>query len=124
MPNSSSAPTIDFDIVPATLTPVTEENRSRILSVTFSTATLPGLIQAYARACDAIPYFCPRPDKSKEALENPASREDTLFFLQRGATALGCLELLREGHLDNIDTYLSGLMLVLYKCAENGGKHE
>ena len=121
---TAEVPTIDFDIVPATLIPVTEQNRSRIRSVTFSTATFPGLIQAYATVCDEIPYFCPRPDKLKEASENPASRDGTIFFLQRGATVLNCLDLLKSGNLDRLDVYLTGLMHALYKCAENGGKHE
>ncbi|MDL2217003.1 hypothetical protein LJB81_04665 [Desulfovibrio sp. OttesenSCG-928-M14] len=87
----------------------------------FSTATLPGLLQAYAVAEQVLPYLCPRPNMVLDALEDPARRDRAIFLLQCGSKALKCIECLEEGDQDALDylrTLLYGLTRTLYKEAE------
>ena len=47
---------------PAIFTPVTREKLARVKTVAISTATLPGLIQRYCEAEDALSSFYPQPE--------------------------------------------------------------
>ncbi len=101
-------------------TPVRRQGNHKRM-ITFSTATLPGLIQAYARAGEVLPFFNPHPDKLRAALEDATTRESTIFMLQRGATALNALDCLAEGTPESLaymQTLLHGLIGDLYRKAE------
>ena len=123
--NSAEAHTpTSFTVEPATLTPVTRENRSRIRTITFSTATLPGLLQAYASAEDSLTYFIAKPDRLRAALDNEARRDNAIFMLEQGAKALNALDCLNAGEEDNLEyarTIIAGMAYELYRQAEKGG---
>ncbi len=87
--------------------------------VRFSTATIPGLVQTYALAAEALPFFAARPERLLHALEDPARHDAALFLLQSGTSALDCLECLEAGDLTLLRTYLTGLAYSLFKKAEN-----
>ena len=115
---------MSFTAEPATLTPVTRENRSRIRTLTFSTATLPGLLQAYASAEDALACFVAKPDRLRAALDNEVWRDNTIFMLQQGAKALNALECLKAGEEDDLKyarTLMAGMVYELFHQAEKGG---
>jgi hypothetical protein len=86
--------------------------------VRISTATLPGLIQAYALAGEALPYFCPKPERLRKALEDAERKDRSIFMLQKGALALNCLGCLEDGEMELLKTYLTRLAIDLFKRAE------
>jgi hypothetical protein len=87
--------------------------------IMISTATLPGLIQAYALAGEYLPYFCPQPEKLLKALEDSEKKDRAIFMLQKGSQALNCLECLEAEDLELLKTYLTGLARDLFRQAEN-----
>lgn len=90
-------------------------------SIRISTATLPGLIQAYALAQDHILY-CPVPDRLQAALEDPATKEEAVFNLQQGALALNILACIQDEDYALAKSYLATLAHDAYKRAENLGR--
>ena len=101
--------------------PVTEKDFSRIKTITFSTATLAGLLQAYAQAEMVIPLFIPRPERIVAALDDASRYDNTVFLLQQGATALSILECLEGGDKDALEyarTLATGMAYSLYIRAE------
>ncbi|MDY0258675.1 MAG: hypothetical protein RBR41_03285 [Desulfovibrio sp.] len=86
--------------------------------LTFSTATLPGLIQAYAESGQILFAFQPRPESLKAALENSDTHDQALEFLGLGAKALSALEALEDGDTDHVKMQLDNLVRKLFTLAE------
>lgn len=107
-------------IAPAPVT-LENEDRSRRPFVRISTATLPGLIQAYALATERLPQFGAQPEKLKTALESSETKDLAIFMLQRGSQLLTCLEALEAGDLDDLRRILMQLITSVYRSAEKGG---
>ena len=91
-------------------------------SLTFSTATLPGLVQAYMQAELALSHFQPKPEDLSRALDNPATKETCISCLQRGATALNALEALSAGDVEYTATLLENLISGAYSEAAALGR--
>lgn len=89
--------------------------------VSFSMATLPGLIQAYAEAERVLPGFYAQPEKLKAALSNPTTEKHTVESLRRGARLLNCLEILEAGDLEYLGILLRNLAYEAFRESERGG---
>lgn len=91
--------------------------------ITFSTATLPGLLQAYSLAPEYFQLFLLKPEELKASLEDETRRNVSIFMLQKGAQAINCLDCLRDGDpkaLEYLETLLSGMVYDFYSLAERG----
>ena len=90
----------------------------------FSTATLPGLVQSYVVAEQVLPFFTAMPERLDAALNHYASRDRSIFFLQKGAKVMNCLECLQDGRPEAVDyatMLLRSLACELFKEAEKEG---
>lgn len=89
----------------------------------FSTATLPGLLQAYAASENYIPFHT-RPERLKAALADSTNAKKVIGHLQQGARLLTCLDCLEDGHpeaLEYMGTLLRGLAIEAFRDAEQDG---
>lgn len=90
---------------------------------TFSTATVPGLLQAYAEAEKRLPFYT-RPERLKAALADPATAKGAIGRLQQGARLLTCLNCLEDGTpeaLEYMGILLRGLAMDTFRGAEQEG---
>jgi len=88
------------------------------------TATLIGLCQEYVLAEQFLPFFFAQPEKLQASLDNEATKDTTIYMLQKGSTVLNCLECLQDGRpdaMEYLETLLLGLAYDLFKAAERGG---
>lgn len=92
--------------------------------VSFSMATLPGLVQAYAEAERVLPGFYTQPEKLKAALSNPTTEKHTVESLRRGARLLNCLEILEAGDLEYLGILLRNLAYEAFRESERGGAYD
>lgn len=89
----------------------------------FSTATVPGLIQAYAASEGYLPFYT-RPERLKAALADPARVKGTIERLQQGARLLMRLDCLEDGSpeaLESLRSQLRRLAMDAFRGAEQGG---
>lgn len=90
--------------------------------LTFSTATLPGLIQAYVESGKIIFGFSPNLDALRKALGSPDTHELCVAYLQRGANALNVLASLQAGDIEHTTTLLQNLVREPYNQATALGR--
>lgn len=90
---------------------------------TFSTATIQGLLQAYAEAENRLPFYA-RPERLRAALADSTNAKKVIGHLQQGARLLTCLDCLEDGHpeaLEYMGTLLRGLAIEAFRDAEQEG---
>lgn len=93
-------------------------------SLTFSTATLPGLVQGYVEVKEVLHGFVPDMGALRRALDSPDTREKCISSLQCGATALNALEALGAGDIEYTATLLKNIVRGQYSEAAALGRSD